>query len=235
MFQVTAGAQVNLSALGRRLLNTLGDIPSTFEATAQQICQIVQREIVTPDGQPLFALVRIYRLTRPDEMPTDLRALAGGEVGYSMTLMGSAGVEPAWNSRHTSTGHKVVPMTTDTSLMMRAAVRQLALDVGVEMPLPPSVTPEMTDEPIVRVFYVAQAAGSPLIPAQDFVRDYGIQSVIGLGSGFVSRSAFFMPMFSRLPIDRAMIDGFAMLTSFVGALLAQYDQPDLLWSAHAAQ
>lgn len=235
MFQVTAGAQVNLSALGRRLLSTLSDMPSTFEATAQQICQTVQREIVMADGQALFALVRIYRLTRPAEMPEALRAMSGGEAEYCMTLMGSAGVEPAWNSRHTSIGHKVVPMTTDTSPMMRAAVRQLALDVGVEMPLPPLVTPEMTDESIVRVFYVSQALGSSLIPAQDFVRDYSIQSVIGLGSGFVSRSAFFMPMFSRLPIDPTMLEGFGMLTSFIGALLAQYDQPNLLWRDHAAE
>jgi hypothetical protein len=230
MFRIEAGASVDLDNLGRRLLNTLTGSEATFEGVAQQVCQIVHREVVTVDQQPLFALVRIYRLTRSDELPEDLRPLASGEVPYSMVLMGSAGVEPAWNSRHTSVGHKVVPMSADTSMMMRAAVRQLALDVGVEMPAPPLSAPEIIDESIVRVFYEPRAVGSPLIPAQDFVQQYGIESVIGLGSGFISKSAFFMPLFSRLPIDRTMTEGFGRLTAFIGTLLAQYDRPDTLWA-----
>src|SRR5262249_11030000 len=53
------------------------------------------------------------------------------------------------------------------------------------------------------VFHVAEAVGSPHIPAQaEFVIPHGVRSVLGFGGMLPSRDLFAVILFSRTPIPR---------------------------------
>lgn len=62
------------------------------------------------------------------------------------------------------------------------------------------------------VFYVPQALGSPHIVAQEeFVKPYGIASVIGLGGLITTGDMFALILFSKVPISREVADLFGVL------------------------
>ena len=52
-------------------------------------------------------------------------------------------------------------------------------------------------------FYIADAVGSPYIPAQDdFVVPFGVKSVLGFGGVLSNGELFVVIMFSKVPIPR---------------------------------
>jgi len=62
------------------------------------------------------------------------------------------------------------------------------------------------------VFHVADAKGSPYIPAQeDFVVPYGIKSVVGFGGVLASGNLFAVIMFCKVSVPRAAADSFKAL------------------------
>ena len=58
------------------------------------------------------------------------------------------------------------------------------------------------------VFHVRDANGSPYIPAQDFVTQYGIQSVVGFGGSLPDGDLFATLLFCRVTVDAAAADRF---------------------------
>jgi hypothetical protein len=80
-------------------------------------------------------------------------------------------------------------------------------------------------------FHVPQAPGSPFIPAQDeFVRPYGVQSVIGIGGEFVSQSFYIALCFSKVAINEDDARKFTELSAFLSTMLAIYDGKGVLWN-----
>src|SRR5215510_8969696 len=90
-------------SFGRDLLNGSRDQFGSFEEAAQASAQAIYDGFRQPDGSAMFALVRIYRLCRREEMPPDVQAFIGDYSGERwMALMGTVGDEPAWCDRHQS-------------------------------------------------------------------------------------------------------------------------------------
>jgi len=58
------------------------------------------------------------------------------------------------------------------------------------------------------VFHVEEAAGSPYIPAQEFVTNTGVRSVIGFGGALGSDALFAIVLFARVPVSAASADRF---------------------------
>jgi hypothetical protein len=83
---------------------------------------------------------------------------------------------------------------------------------------------------LTHFFFVPQALGSPFVPAQaDFVEKYGIASVVGIGSGFLSKATYLALCFSTISISEEVAVKFAELASFVSTLLAIYDGKGVIW------
>ncbi|MFN2462544.1 MAG: hypothetical protein ABR573_01410, partial [Candidatus Dormibacteria bacterium] len=61
------------------------------------------------------------------------------------------------------------------------------------------------------VFYVPEAAGSPHVPAQDFVRDHAIRSVLGFGGLLLSGELFAVVMFTRVSVPARTAGMFRLL------------------------
>ena len=113
--------------------------------------------------------------------------------------------------------------------MMREAFRQLGIQPQLEARNEPPVQQVMSAD--LRRFYVPEALNSPFIPDQEqFVKPYGIRSVVGVGSQFVSGSAYMLIAFSKVFINDAQSWNFTALAPFTATLLAIYDTKVPLWS-----
>ncbi len=217
-----------LTQYGRALMEAHRTNRTSFEDAAQAITQALYQDFVIEDGSPMFALVRVYRLTSFDELASELKGLVDPARQRWMALAGTWGAEPAWCDRHQSQGHKALNLGSDQSPMVSASIHQLGMDVGVDIPPAPLDLPIPEATFMTRYFHIEHALGSPYIPAQDgFVKPYGIHSVVGLGSNFASRSAYLLLGFSKTHIDQANAMKFSQLAPYVSTLLAVYDARSL--------
>lgn len=220
-----------ITRYGADLLNTYRMSLGSFEEAAQACTEKLYHTFTDAQSKPQFALVRIYRLFNVDEL-MNLQEVVSPEIDQWMVLMGTYGHERAWCDRHQSQGHKALPVTDRRSPMLAAAFKQLGLEESTG-----NGTGELNLQRasfMTRYFYVAQAKDSPHVPAQsEFVDPYGIQSVIGIGSRFVSHSAYLLLAFSTVPMTQEAAKNFAGLSSYISTLMAIYDERTAYWRTEA--
>ena len=205
-------------------LRRLSDGATTMEQVAERTVRYLYERLRTPaPDAPACALVRMF-ITMPfADLEDDQRAFAERVLGDEshpprmkcLTLLATAGEESAWNSRHTSAGHKALPLVSAESIarapMISQLVRQLGIEVGMLLSVDPGVVID-TNQHSFNVFYVQDAKGSPYIPAQrEFVEPYGIRSVLGFGGLLPSGDLFTVILFSKTHIPREIADLFKTL------------------------
>jgi hypothetical protein len=195
----------------------------TLEEAAQRVCRTLYDGLVTPDNSRACALVRCYKTHPYGKLPPELQSFAKAVLkGHSMgpnvrclTLLGTVGDEPAWNSRRTSAGHQVIPLPSADIIEKAPMIAQLIRQFGLELT---DVVQPTTD--LVRglggktygVFHVPEAAGSPYIPAQnDFVVKFGIRSVVGFGGSLPGGDLFAVILFARVAVSSETADRFRNL------------------------
>jgi hypothetical protein len=186
-------------------------------AEGQLLCEYLYRALVDGEGRPACPLVRLYKTQGYSELEPELQLFArsllvdgvehAGEL-RCLTLLGTAGDEPAWNDRSRSVGHQAIPLPSEEFVerlpMVAQLIRQLGLDLGVVVAPPSGRDAVALSQRLNDVFHVREAAGSPFLPAQDFVAEHEIASAVGFGGVFVSGAFFSVVLFSRVPIDDAL-------------------------------
>lgn len=202
----------------------------TMEAAAQAITRYLHEHLVDADGVPACPLVRFYKTQRLDQLDDELRAFAERAADAEaplpprtrcLTLLATCGVEPAWNDRRASAGHRAIPLVStevvEQSPMIASLIRQLGLDVAAVV-MPDAAQRLELHHQDYDVFYVRDAVGSPMVPAQeDFVLPYGIHSVVGCGGVLPSGDLFALILFTRLLLGPGTADLFRTLALSVKA------------------
>jgi hypothetical protein len=94
--------------------------------------------------------------------------------------------------------------------MVWALIQQMGLEVR-QVIRPPAAIMLDIDQRTFNVFHVPEALGSPLVPAQDFVREHGVRSVLGFGGLLPSGDMFAVIMFARVSIPRETAEMFRTL------------------------
>lgn len=117
----------------RQLLNEYRDNLTSFEEAAQVVTDTIHDEFRQPDGNRLFALLRIFRFGARNDIHPELQALATADADFWLTLMASKGAESNWCDRRTSEGHQVIPADSPATPMLQAAFAQIGLDFGQEI------------------------------------------------------------------------------------------------------
>lgn len=79
--------------LRTQLLSDYRSSLQTFDQAAQTIVERIYQTFRTPQGDPIFALLRIFYLARPDHVPNAWRVSAD-PTDVSLSLAGSYGDEP---------------------------------------------------------------------------------------------------------------------------------------------
>jgi hypothetical protein len=218
----------------------------TMEEAAQRVCRVLYDELITSERSKACALVRCYKTHPFGKLEPELKSFAKAVLkGHAtpptmrcLTLIGTAGDEPAWNSRRTSAGHQAIPLPSAEMIEKAPMIAQLIRQFGLELT---DVIQPTTD--LVRgfagktygVFHVPEAAGSPYIPAQkDFVLKFGIRSVVGFGGSLPSGDLFAVILFARVPVSSETADRFRNLALDVKSGFFPYREKEIFTTETAA-
>jgi hypothetical protein len=91
--------------------------------------------------------------------------------------------------------------------MVMRLVQQLGIDIQ-QVVRPDAKLILDLEQRTFNVFHVERASGSEFIPAQDFVRQHSIASVLGFGGLLPSGDMFAVVMFTKVPVSRQIADLF---------------------------
>lgn len=216
-------------------LRKLGAGATSMEEAAQSVVSVLHRTLTNgTDGAPACALVRVFVLLPFSSLDGAQQAFArrllpdiDQEPGTKcLTLLATAGDEPAWNSRLHSLGHQALPIPGEESLARSPMIRQLMGQLGVDVQSLFASDPEMIvdgAQHTFNVFHVPDAQGSPHIPAQEeFVLRCGIRSVIGFGGLLFPGELFAGILFTKTPVTRQVAELFKTLALNVKVALLPF-------------
>lgn len=214
---------------GRELLKQNRDRLNSFEQAANFCVKALYDEFRQENGDHIFTLVRIFRLSQFSELPAEIQTKVQRELGDRwMALMATIGQEPAWCDRKQSQGHQAIVAGENQSPMLKAAFEQLGLKIDED-----TISRDLVFEEVsllTHYFHVPEALGSRHVPAQDqFVKPYRIHSVVGLGSPFVTNSAYLALAFAKALISSEDAQKFAELSPFISTFLASYEGRGIIW------
>ena len=121
-----------------------------------------------------------------------------------LTLMATVGQSANWNARQLSRGHQTIPLASPEMVEKAPMISQLIKELGMDLTSVLEPSPEIIRELAGKkhgVFYVENAEGSPYIPAQeDFVKRFGIRSVLGFGGMLATGDLFAVILFSTVHV-----------------------------------
>jgi PAS domain S-box-containing protein len=203
-----------------RAIREVNETAVSMESAASAIVQLLHHSLVDMQGgERNCALVRCFKTHRFGQLPPDLEPIArgakqAGEIDPQMpclTLLATAGMCDEWNDRRGSGGHAAIRLESvefvERAPMIAALLRQMGLKIEAAM-YPDEQIILDAEQHAFNVFHVEEAAGAPSIPAQGFVRQYGVRSVLGFGGLLPSGDLFAVIMFSRVTIPRDTADLF---------------------------
>jgi len=189
-------------AVSRHLYERLGD-----SGTGASACALVRFFKTHPYGALSPELQRFARTTLMGDLP--------GDDVPCLTLLGTAGDEPAWNDTRLSVGHRAIPLISKDMVSQAPMISSLLQQLGVEVDVLLSSEANLLvdhEASNFNVFYVPEASGSAFIPAQsDFVHGHGIRSVLGFGGMLLSGDIFAVILFSKVAIPRETAELFRTL------------------------
>lgn len=156
-----------------------------------------------------LVLLRLFVTPRYDELPDEDRLFVderGRATNTShlihaatpiFTLLGTRGARPEWNDRRASAHFRCIPLASTVFVaslsMLSRQFESVGLDLGLIDDWESTVASVGRADHFRGVLHIRDAAadrdsqGRMIVPKQDFVAAYGVKSVFGFGSGYVSR------------------------------------------------
>lgn len=216
-------------------LHRCGAASRSLEECGSRAVRALFETLIDSRQQRACALVRFFKTMPLKALPGDLADVAASNAGgmelhdhtRCLVLLGTAGEESEWNSRHQSRAHQVIPLVSPEVVKRSPMISQLFTQLGMSVHevLQPSdeVILDM-QERTYNVFHIIDAYGSPYIPAQDeFVQKYGIRSVVGFGGGLPSGDVFAAILFAKCYIRTDRAELFRMLAVSMKTALLPFD------------
>ena len=203
----------NATEIGSHL-RRLGKEADSLEMVASLCVRYLREHLIDAEtGESACSLVRFFKTHRYGSLPEHLQHRARAGLSESeelladvkcLTLLGTVGEQSDWCDRTASTGHQAIPLTSETAVSQVPMISQLIKDFGLDISC--VLTPEShllmeLERKTCNVFYVSDALNSQHIPAQDnFVKPFGIKSVVGFGGMLSAGDLFAVIVFSKVSI-----------------------------------
>ncbi len=150
-------------------LRRLGAGAQSMEAAASRTVRLLYEGLVGGEtGERACVLVRCFKTHPLGELDPALQQVAGDALGTEppspamqcLTLLGTAGDLPEWNSRRASAGHQVIPLPSALGVaripMIAQLIKQLGLEVSSVLRPDPKVVVDLQQKSF-NVFYVPAA------------------------------------------------------------------------------
>ncbi|MGR3178479.1 MAG: hypothetical protein ACUZ8E_10525 [Candidatus Anammoxibacter sp.] len=235
MYDINHFTLANMTDCGDALRN-LGSGAKSMEEVANNTVRFFFDNFADKQtNEKAYALVRFFKTHPYGELDAGLQEFAGGLLNGQtippetkcLTLLGTVGDKPAWNSRNDSNGHKAIPLISEEMVsrlpMVRHLIRQLGLDVNSVLVPDSNIIVEL-EKKTFNVFHVEDAAGNQYVVAQDdFVVPCGIRSVIGFGGMMASGNIFVVIMFSKSLITSTTANMFKPLALSVKLAVSPFE------------
>ncbi|MFO0770536.1 MAG: PAS domain S-box protein [Nitrospiraceae bacterium] len=245
MYRLTSFSLRDMTACGAAL-RRLGAGATGIEQVAQRLVQYLFNSLIRDEGRdPACALVRLFKTHPHSHLSSELQSLVAKRLGKApdrpdtkcLTLLGSAGIVSGWNEPALSSRFRVIPLenpeAVDKLPMFSRLFRQFGLSVP-EITMGDAGVLLDSSEHAYSVFHVLKAEGSPFVPAQDeFVRRYGIKSVLGFGAPLPSGEMFAVILFSRDAVTSQTAELFRTLALCAKIALLPFDHPEQILPASA--
>ena len=205
-------------------MSEVGDALQQLELKAKNIDELSDMMVQyffdnigdTQTGEKSSVLVRFFMTYPYSSLDAELqqsadKMLGGKPVDQDMKclkLLGTAGVQPEWNSTVHSKGHRVIPlqnveMVKKVFYMIYEFINQMGMDISNVLYPDTKLSSEL-EERIFNVYHVPEALGNPHIPAQKgFVVPFGVKSLLGFGGMLPTGNLFIMLIFSKTKIPRS--------------------------------
>ena len=217
-------------------IRSLGRYAKSMEDVANEVVNYFFENYVDKHtGERSCVLVRMFKTHNVDELPSDLQKFAENMLhkktksrSYKcLTLLGTTGVEDSWRDRRNSVEHQAIPLPSKEVLnqipMMRNLVKQMGLDVETVINPDPELLTDLSQN-TYNVFHVPDAVNSPYVPAQDdFIKKYGVKSVLGFGSILPSGNVFTLIIFTKVKVGRKAANLFNSLALNVKMLIMPFE------------
>lgn len=214
----------------------------TGAITLQEVAHRLVRHLYTSftrdkTGEPACVLVRLFKTTPYGLLTPDLQALADQKLQPQqpspslpcLTLLASAGIHPGWNDPTLSSRFRVLPLNGPDTLERLPMFQQLFRQLGFTLPHVTASNQDLLLDPSehsFNVFHVPEALGSPHVPVQEeFVRRYGIRSVLGFGAPLPNGDLFSIILFSKDYISEETAQLFKPLALCAQIALAPHARP----------
>lgn len=211
------------------------NVKSMEDAANQLVQYLFNHFIDKKTGEKSCALVRFFKTHDIDNLPENLQSFARNcllekDVPSSfkcLTLLATAGMEDAWQCREKSKRHQAIPLPSKEVVyripMIRNLIKQMGLDIDSVINPDPELLRDLSQKTF-NIFHVPDAENSDYIPAQeDFIKPYGIKSVLGFGGILPSGNVFIVIMFSKVPISREFAGMFNTLALNVKMLILPFE------------
>jgi hypothetical protein len=217
-----------IDGLEARMDEELSPLES-LEAAAQRLCDILYTTF-----EESTVLVRVFATVPFAALPSTNRGFVEQLVGAGarkvltpktpvLSLLGTRGGVPRWNSRHLSEGHVGIPLASadfvDAIPMIASLVKQLGLAIERAQDVETAIVTQSLGK-IAGVFYVDDAAtavdskGRRIIAARDFVQEHGVRTVFGFGGVYgLTGTLVVAVVFTRDSVARGQAERFMRLAN----------------------
>ncbi|MDD3117756.1 MAG: hypothetical protein PHQ27_01130 [Victivallales bacterium] len=217
-------------------IRVLGKDCRSMEEAAQRLVNYLFDNFVDPQsGLNTCPLIRFFKTHDHTTLPPELQRFAARlltdkspTANYKcLTLLATTGIEEKWRRRQNSQAHQAIPLPSKEVVnripMMRNLIKQMGMDIETVIRPDPNLLLDLA-RTTFNIFYVQQALASPYIPAQqEFVKPYGIKSVLGYGGILPSGNIFTVIMFTRKALDRKTAQLFSTVALNVKMLMLPFD------------
>jgi hypothetical protein len=198
--QLDKSGRLQLERQFQRAINRSTSLEAAAQAYTQSVYEVLHGSIVL---LRVFATVLARDLPTPNRTFVEALAESAGQQLHGdtlvLSLLGTNGVEPAWCDRRRSASHVGIPLVSREFVTRIPMISRLLQQLGIELDWF-----ERNDTAIVGqtfglqsgVFFVDDAAtavdrqGRNIITAQEFVANYGVQTVFGVGGGYVGTPVY---------------------------------------------
>jgi hypothetical protein len=198
---------------------------ASIEAAAQGFARTLATCCPTTVLARVFIVLPLSKLSPSDrkfaaELVSNDRSLS--DKTPVLCLLGTAGREARWCDRTLSVGHRAIPLLGAAFVQSVPMLAKLFADLDVSLlHLDDGKTLDMRRLPggLNEAFYVddarvaEDARGRRVIPSKDFVDEYGVRTVFGMGGAYVDGTLAVAIVFTSESIDRKTVDRFPSLIS----------------------
>lgn len=161
----------------------------SVEEAAEHLSKTLFDSCYTGKTGKALVLSRVFLSLPYFELPDDLQHFIGSAPSAKdlfLVLVGTSGIEAEWNDRRQSRTHQAIPLNRESIRsipMISRCFQQIGFNMDILLKEENGIAFGGIPASSFGTFYVEEAIGSPYVPSQnDFVKRYGVRSVIGGGT-----------------------------------------------------